>query len=61
MGLPIRTWRNFEAGINMPAEVVLRFLALTGAEPRWLLTGEGSKYQSRPVGRIDSPVALANP
>ena len=29
---------------ELPAEVVLGFLLLTGASPEWLLTGEGLKY-----------------
>ena len=30
LGVPERTWRNFEAGVTMPADVVLRFMVLTG-------------------------------
>ncbi len=30
LGLPERTWRNYEAGVTMPADVVLRFMELTG-------------------------------
>ena len=29
LGVPERTWRNYEAGVTMPADVVLRFMALT--------------------------------
>jgi hypothetical protein len=47
LGLPTPTWRNFEGGVRMPGEVLLRFLLLTGAESHWLLTGEGDKYRSR--------------
>ena len=48
LGLPIRTWYNYEIGVTVPAEVLLRFLDVTGAEPRWLLDGEGPKYRERP-------------
>ena len=45
--LPPGTWRNFEAGVTMPAEVLLRFIEVTGADPHWLLTGQGERYISR--------------
>ena len=35
--LPYRTWRNSEAGVTIPALVILRFLAISGANPLWLL------------------------
>ena len=41
VGVPANTWRNYERGVTMPAYVLLEFLALTGANPNWLLTGEG--------------------
>ena len=45
--LPTRTWLNYEAGVTMPASVMLRFLEITGADPHWLLTGEGNTYRAR--------------
>ncbi len=45
MHLPTRTWLNFEAGCTMPARVILHFIDLTSANPHWLLTGRGEKYQ----------------
>lgn len=30
MGLPPRTWENFERGVTMPAEILLRLLSVTG-------------------------------
>jgi hypothetical protein len=44
------TWHAYEAGRSMPAEVILRFITVTGADPHWLLTGEGPKYASRDAG-----------
>jgi hypothetical protein len=41
--LPTQSWRNYEAGVAMPAAVLLRFIELTGAHPLWLLSGEGPK------------------
>lgn len=43
--IPVRTWLNHEAGVMIPAPVILRFIEITGADPYWLLTGEGDKYR----------------
>jgi hypothetical protein len=52
--IPNRTWYNYEIGVTVPAEILLRFIEVTAVEPRWLLHGEGPKY------RTASPVALAS-
>ena len=41
LNLPARTWYNYETGVTVPAEVLLAFIDQTGADPIWLLTGEG--------------------
>src|SRR4051795_4593594 len=52
LGLPIRTWYNYESGVPVPAEVVLKIIELTSVEPIWLLHGQGPKYrQGAPGGR----------
>ena len=43
--LPARTWYNYETGVTVPAEVLLGFIDQTGANPLWLLSGEGMKYR----------------
>ncbi len=45
LGVPARTWHNYEAGIGVPGEIVLAFLVLTDVEPRWLLGGEGETFR----------------
>jgi transcriptional regulator with XRE-family HTH domain len=45
LGLPARTWANYEAGVTMPGEVLLALLDLTGVEPRWLLRGGSLAYR----------------
>lgn len=45
LSLPARTWYNYETGVTVPAEVLLGFIDQTGANPLWLLTGEGTKYR----------------
>lgn len=47
LGIPPRRWYNYEAGVTVPAEVVLGFIERTGANPYWLLTG-GRPTDSRP-------------
>lgn len=46
LGVPIRTWYNYESGVTVPAEVLLKFMELTSVEPRWLLHGEGEKFRA---------------
>ena len=46
--LPTRTWLNYESGVIIPATVMLRFIDLTGANPHWLLTGQGNRYATAP-------------
>lgn len=50
LGLPFRTWLNYEAGCTIPAQVLLRFIDLTTAHPHWLLTGNGEKFATRRRG-----------
>jgi hypothetical protein len=52
LGIPSRTWCNFEMGVTVPAEVILRFIELTSAEPKWLLSGQGEKYRSKPSAPV---------
>jgi hypothetical protein len=47
LGLPVRTWLNYESGVVIPAPVILLFLRATEANPGWLLTGEGEQYATR--------------
>jgi hypothetical protein len=49
LGLPTRTWMNYEANTVIPALVILHFIEITRAEPRWLLTGEGDRYIPDPA------------
>jgi SOS-response transcriptional repressor LexA len=48
LGIPIRTWYNYESGVTVPGEVILRFVELTGVDPIWLLHGEGPRFRSAP-------------
>jgi Peptidase S24-like len=46
LSLPARTWYNYETGVTVPAEVLLSFIDQTGANPMWLLNGEGSRFRN---------------
>jgi Peptidase S24-like len=45
LNLPARTWYNYETGVTVPAEVLLGFIDQTGANPLWLLTGQGPRFR----------------
>lgn len=45
--IPFRTWHNYEAGCTIPAQTILRFIEVTNASPRWLLSGTGDKFIDR--------------
>ena len=51
VGVPADTSRNYERGVTMPAHVLLKFLAVTGANPDWLLTGKGERSIAVSVSR----------
>jgi hypothetical protein len=57
VAVPARTWYNYERGVTVPAEVLLRFIATTGVEPRWPHDGLGEKYWEKSAGGVgaDSP------
>src|SRR5262245_55840369 len=45
LGIPTCNWVRYESGAPMPGQVLLRFIAVAGVEPQWLLTGEGRRYR----------------
>jgi hypothetical protein len=48
--IPPATWRNYESGVTMPAEVLLRLIDETDVDPHWLLTGRGERYSQPDYG-----------
>ena len=42
LGLPPRTWLNYESGVTIPGEVLLKFIEVTTVDPLWLLGGHGA-------------------
>ena len=56
LGLPVRTWYNYESGVTVPAEVILKIIELTAVEPIWLLHGKGPKFRDAGSQRQDAPV-----
>ncbi len=46
LGLPGRTWLNYEDGVTIPGEVLLHFLAITGTNPLWLLGVVGASSRT---------------
>lgn len=64
LGLPLRTWYNYEMGVTIPATVILKLIELTSVEPIWLLHGRGPKYRkAAPASGIEGalqPVTSAS-
>jgi Peptidase S24-like len=56
LNLPVRTWYNYESGVTVPAEVILKIIELTSAEPMWLLHGKGPKFRAASAERRDGVV-----
>jgi hypothetical protein len=54
LNLPARTWYNYETGVTVPAEILLRFIELTGANPMYLITGEGPHFL-QPNAELNDP------
>ena len=44
LGIPMQTWLNYEAGVTVPAEIVLQLQVLASVNAGWLLTGDEEKY-----------------
>lgn len=57
LGIPVRTWYNYEGGVTVPAEVVLKIIELTSAEPGWLLRGKGPKFRPSHRQERDEPTS----
>ena len=47
--LPCRVWANYERGVTIPCDILLKFLDLTGVNPVWLLHGFGEKFWLSPT------------
>jgi hypothetical protein len=53
LNIPVRTWYNYEGGVTVPAEVMLKIIELTSVEPIWLLHGRGPKFRLTRNDRLD--------
>ena len=56
LSLPVRTWYNYESGVTVPAEVILKIIELTSVEPMWLLHGKGPKFRSASADRREAAI-----
>src|SRR5437773_4095748 len=45
LGIPIRSWYNYEKGVAVPAEVILKIIKLTSVEVDWLLEGQEPMFR----------------
>jgi hypothetical protein len=58
LGIPDRTWVNYERGVVLPAHILLGLIEETGADPHWLLTGEGGRFNRRTPASLGDPCIL---
>jgi hypothetical protein len=56
--IPVATWHNYETGVVVPAEVILRFIDATSVDPRWLLFGLGEKYRTQAPGAVGDHASI---
>jgi hypothetical protein len=61
LGIPARTWANYEGGVALPAPILLGVIEITGADPHWLLTGEGERYTASARRRGERPRRAGGP
>ena len=47
LGIRVETWLNYEYGVTMPAQVVLKLIEIARVNPHWLLTGHGDPHDYR--------------
>lgn len=45
MGIPLRSWYQYEHGVSIPADVILRVIEGTSVEPMWLLHGREPRFR----------------
>lgn len=45
LGIPLKTWLNYESGVVMPGKIVLKLIVEARVNPQWLLNGRGSLYR----------------
>jgi hypothetical protein len=55
LGVPSRTWVNYESGVTVPGHVLLRLLEVTEIEPRWLFREEGPMFRASPADGARRP------
>jgi hypothetical protein len=47
----VETWLNYESGVTVPAQVVLKLIDIARVNPHWLLTGQGDPHDNRKCHR----------
>jgi hypothetical protein len=54
LGLPVKTWLNFEKGVVIPGRILLEVVVRTRVNPQWLLTGDGMKYDPMMTNALEN-------
>ena len=59
LGIPVRTWYNYEGGVTVPAEVILKIIELTAVEAGVALARRGTEVP--PSSRSGARSAVVRP
>ena len=55
LGIPVRTWYNYECGVTVPAVDLLKVMKLTSVEALWLSDGTGPKFRDFRSEGVEGP------
>ena len=59
LGIPARTWRNYEDGVTIPGEILLAFMEVAGVDvPRLIGRGDGQAGANRSPHSRDTAAAI---
>jgi hypothetical protein len=61
IGIPLRTWYNYEKGVTVPAEIILKIIEVTSVEAQWLIDRKGPRFRDTRANqcRTTSPNQIA--
>ena len=59
LGIPVRTWYNYEGGITVPGEILLKIIEVTTVNPMWLLHGTEPRFSDPRHDRDRTKVSSA--
>jgi hypothetical protein len=61
LGVPARSWYNYERGMAIPGTVILKIIVVFSVEPEWLLHGTGPRFRLADAPLTETSFWLAMP